>query len=164
MEIEISKVCTNCKYEKCIRDFYKDKKGKNGFRSCCKTCMNEFSSEYHKNNSEKRNIYRQANSEKIKTYRAKYRKNNSEKIKENRAKYYKDNHKRENSISAEYHKNNLEKIKELKAKRIEDLPDSYIRHQLKIQNYPQELINNPEIIEIKRITIKTKRLCKTSQN
>ncbi len=44
--------------------------------------------------------------------------------------------------------------------KMERLPDYYICQTLKI---PKELIT-PELIEVKRLLIKTKRLCKTSQN
>ena len=36
-----TKVCSKCKEEKNICDFYKRKETKNGYRSDCKKCFNE---------------------------------------------------------------------------------------------------------------------------
>ena len=36
--MEVSKVCTKCKMEKSLIEFYKDKSSKSGYRSSCKMC------------------------------------------------------------------------------------------------------------------------------
>ena len=48
-----TKVCSKCKTEKEICEFYKRKETKDGHRSDCKCCFNERALEYRKNNEEK---------------------------------------------------------------------------------------------------------------
>src|SRR5688572_14616741 len=38
--MEVSKVCSKCKLEKRLTEFYKDKYSKSGYYSSCKTCKN----------------------------------------------------------------------------------------------------------------------------
>ena len=49
------KVCTKCNVEKSFNEFYKEKAGKNGLRSKCKFCMQEYRKEWRKYNKTKRN-------------------------------------------------------------------------------------------------------------
>ena len=93
--------------------------------------------EYHKKNAELIKEYHKKNAEQIKEYQKEWRKNNAEHIKEQKKEYNK-----------EYSKN---------------LSDGYIKRELKNKGYPPNQIT-PELIEVKRLIIKTKRLCKTSQS
>ena len=63
-----SKVCSKCKQEKSLSDFYKDATGKFGVKSQCKKCKKEYRAKYY-----------QENLEKEKERHAKYRRENSEK-------------------------------------------------------------------------------------
>ena len=130
-----SKVCTGCKEDKLLEEFYKHKAGKYGRPSKCKICMKEYKAKYYANNPEKMkeraSKYRANNPEKVKEYKAKYRANNREKlkeqsskyrtnnpekIKEHKAKYYTNNHEKMKERASKYRANNLEKIKERSAK------------------------------------------------
>ena len=99
------KVCSKCKKEKELSLFSKQKKGKNGLHSYCKSCekeyrennkekLNEYFKEYYENNKEKHKEYckeyRENNKEKHKEYRKEYYENNKEKIKEYRKGYLKE--------------------------------------------------------------------------
>lgn len=64
-----TKICSICKEEKLLTDFYKDKRGKGGLTSRCKKC----SADYHK------------------TYDKQYRKTNRERINKDRLEYYYEN-------------------------------------------------------------------------
>ena len=87
------KVCSKCKEEKELTEFYKHKK------SPCKVCRLLYNKEYRQNNKEKRREYRKEYDEK-----------NKEKIKE----YYQNNKERLNKRIKEYRQNNIvkERLKE----------------------------------------------------
>ena len=60
-----------------------------------------------------------------------------------------------------YNSTQRERVKRLR----KGFPEYYIKQQLRSRGFTkQQIIDNPEIIEVQRLMIKTKRLCKTSQN
>jgi hypothetical protein len=60
-----------------------------------------------------------------------------------------------------YNSTQKERVKRLR----KGLPEYYIKQQLRSKGFTkQQIIDNPEIIEVQRLMIKTKRLCKTLQN
>lgn len=69
------KICSRCKQEKQLADFYKAKRGKCGRQADCKTCHNE----YYNN---KKDVYIQRSLEKSQTQRQEL-KNYVNKVKEN---------------------------------------------------------------------------------
>lgn len=146
-----TKKCRKCGDVKNVTSFYKIGKY---YSSYCKICYKE----YNKNNSEK--IVKAA---KI------WFENNPEKRKLSLHKYYKKNIEKINKYATEWKNNNPEKIKFITRKHqfnlINNLGDSYIKAKLKSKGFTSEQINeNNELIEIQRLIIKTKRLCRTSQN
>ena len=80
-----TKVCSKCKTEKEICEFYKRKETKDGYRSDCKCCFNERALEYKKNNEEKikqrSKNYFQKNKQSYLEKKQIWRKNNPEKYK-----------------------------------------------------------------------------------
>ena len=66
------KVCSSCKQEKPLEDFYKDKSSKDGFTFTCKECSRERALKHHYSNREDR-------LDKMKTYAKDWRKNNKDK-------------------------------------------------------------------------------------
>ena len=162
------KVCGKCKVNKSVYDFYKNKSRKSGIASSCKVCDNKNHFDYYHKNpemiKERCSIYYHKNAKKISDYGINYRINNSEKMKERDANRYINNTESIKKNNLKYRNNNKEKIyKQLKMVR-EGLPDHYVKSRLRQHGYPQELINNPEFIEVKRLIIKTQRLCRTSRN
>ena len=83
--------------------------------------------------------------------------------KERQKEYYKENAEQIKEYQKEYAKKNAERIKEHKKEYRKNLSDGYIKQEFKHQGYPPNQIT-PELIEVKRLIIKTKRLCKTSQS
>jgi len=83
-----------------------------------------------------------------KEYAKKWNLNNPEKVKENDKKW---------------HLNNPEKLKETKKNYTNELGKGYLNSQLRSKGFKKEQIT-PELLEVQKIIIKTKRLCKTSQN
>ena len=119
-----TKVCSKCKLEKDVCEFYKDSKKIGTYIAKCKLCLAEESKLYSKNNREKRNEiqknWRKENKEKVKNYRKKYydispekfilisrnyRLKNKDKIKNQNKKYYLKN--------LNYHKERLKKWTEI---------------------------------------------------
>jgi len=108
-----SKICSKCKQEKSLCDFYK-------YASQCKKCKKEYQAKHYQKNSEKvkeRNAkYHRENPEKVKRWKAKYRRENPEKEKERAKKYHRENFEKIKERKAKYRRENLEKIKEREAK------------------------------------------------
>jgi hypothetical protein len=144
-----------------------------------------YNANYHAKNPEKVKAAKAKwcfeNPEKVKAAKAKWCFENPEKVKAAKAKYYaknaekiiadNDKWKAENPEKAKrirvryqtkYYAKNSEKIK---AKYIENLDLIYVKGLLRRKGFSTAVINaNPELIEVQKIILKTKRLCKTSQN
>ena len=88
------------------------------------------------------------NHEKIKAYQKEYRKANLIKLKE----YQYDNRFRI-----------TQRAKEKQLLEIKNLSDNYIKSKLRRTGFKNEQIT-PELIELKRITLKTTRLCRQLKN
>lgn len=164
-----SKICTKCNEVTSIDNFsrykYKPKKDgtqKIGIRTYCNKCKNQMTKNWF---------------EKNKGYKKKWRKENPEKAKEEnlRAKPRTDKWRKENKKElkikrARYRLKNIEHIKSKKPieqkKAREELQDNYVISQItkRTKLTSKEVRKYPELIEAKRIIIKTKRLCRTSQN
>jgi hypothetical protein len=86
--------------------------------------------------------------EENKAYKVLYRKSNKEYI---------------NKQKSIWRKNNPEKVREEKRMITKMLKDSYIKRLLIQNGFPKNEITK-ELIELERIIIKTKRLCKTLQD
>ncbi len=114
------KVCTKCKVEKELTDFYKDKSKKDGLRRECKSCRKERNKEYHQANKERIKErrkeyfkeYWQANKERAKEYRQA----NKEKINKRHKEYYQANKEKRKERDKEYYQANKERISESRKK------------------------------------------------
>jgi 5-methylcytosine-specific restriction endonuclease McrA len=73
----LRKICSMCRAEKDVRDFYKHKGGKDGLAAACKSCRAEWTKKYILEHSEKRRAttkkYRDKNIEKRRMSDKKYR-------------------------------------------------------------------------------------------
>ena len=107
--------------------------------------------------------YRAENPEKVKASKARYYSENTEKIKTSNTKWQKENAEKVKATRAKWRRNNPEKTKASKAKGVAELKDYYIKGVLVAQGFPKESIT-PELIELKRITLKTSRLCLRLKN
>ena len=94
------KICSKCKVEKDVCEFYTNPKNKLEYRGSCKTCMKQTQKNYSKNNRDKRNSIQKI-----------WRENNIEKVNDYRKKYYEINPEKFKLISKIYRDNNPEKIK-----------------------------------------------------
>ena len=103
------------------------------------------------------------NAEKEKARRAKYYVENAEKAKAGKAKYRAENAEKIKARDAKYYVENAEKTKARIAKDIAGLKDGYVKDKLRRQGFKNEQIT-PELIELKRITLKTTRLCRQLSN
>jgi len=128
--------------------------------------------------------YRKKNADRLKVEKAEYYKKNIDRLREKGKKYRADNpdrdkifkeknpdysiknyHKHRDKISARRSENrrlNAHRYKEREKKQRDSLCMPYVRTTLRMKGFTREQITeNPELINIQRIIIKTKRLCKT---
>ena len=115
-------MCSKCKKEKTIDDFYKCKNSLDGYNSWCKECINNYKEQWNKDNSEKVREYGKKhsrnNKEKLKLYYKKWRDNNPDKLKKNvrskieQKKYYNDNIERIKKVKRKWRLKNKEKYNE----------------------------------------------------
>ena len=112
-----TKICTKCKEEKELFEFYVRKDSVNGFRNECKQCISKKGKIYRENNKEKRKIsnekWRQENKSYLKKCQKEYYKNNRECFLE-KAKEYASKHKKEKK---EYDEKYIKKNKKKKIKK-----------------------------------------------
>jgi hypothetical protein len=149
------KICTKCnlKLEANLHNFNARKNGKYGLMSRCKKCFTEYCKEYMERPEAKEasRIRHQKwiskNTEKAKKHRKKYTENNPEKIKE---------------LKKKWQEANPEIVKAYSDLVVKELRDSYLKCILTKKGFKKEEVT-PELIEVQKIIIKTKRLCKTSQ-
>lgn len=97
IELNLTKVCSNCNTEKEIREFHKAKRGEFGVGSWCKECRKKYKREHYLKNEEriiqekkdyyyanreilnyKKKIYRLKNKDKLKEIHRRYRQNNKD--------------------------------------------------------------------------------------
>ena len=152
------KKCTKCGDEKENICFTKSIKNSDGLRSWCKDCVKSYNKKYV---SENLDLFRE--------YSKKYRLENPEKIKDRQTKYRNENRDLLRSKYAEqgkkYRLKYPEKAKLKQKRHIENLNDCIINKALKRTGFSaNDIKENPELIEIRKLIIKTKRLCKTSSN
>ena len=122
--------------------------------------------------------YRAENAEKIKEARAKYNKENSEKrkaslkawqksnpekLKEIQASHYSKNKESIREVQKIWRKANPDKLRDKESRSRENLSNRYVKQVLRYAGFPNESIT-PELIELKRITLKTSRLCRQLKN
>ena len=100
-----TKVCTKCKVEKELSDFYKYKRGKYGVMATCKVCKKEYQNEYA-----------QKNKEVVLQRKKEYRQNNREEILQKNKEYYQQNREQRIQYQKEYDQRpeNKERIKQYK--------------------------------------------------
>lgn len=164
-----SKECTKCNIVKSIDNYSKYKyKPKNdgtqkiGIRTYCNKCKNQMTKDWFNKNKGYKKQWRKENPDKV-------RKENLN-AKKRTDKWRKDNAQILKIKKAKYRLKNIEHIKSKKPledkKAREELQDCYVISQItKRSNLTsKEIRKYPELIEAKRIIIKTKRLCRTSQN
>lgn len=174
-----TKICSKCCEEKQLAEFPKQNGGKMGYRASCKSCCKAYREEnrerililqkknYLENKAkylEKRRIYKENNKEKIKSQdRVRYLKyydKNKDIIKERKLKWVSEN----GSYQTSWRKKNRDKLNGYRKNTIDNLSDTYIVSLLHNQYGLKfsDIRANQDMIDLKKIIIKTKRLCKTS--
>ena len=135
----MNRVCKKCGTEKDIELFTKNKKCILGISFSCKICSNIINKKY------------------IRTPESK------EKRKERWGAYYKKHIGNVLLRNKNHRKNNKELYRRHSQQNALNLSDSYVKNNLINLGWNKKDITQ-DIIEVKRLIIKTKRLCKTSQN
>lgn len=147
------KVCGSCGIEKDISNFSKNKSKGDGHNSTCRDCHRIHSKKWYDNNKEKCSTSSLAwyyrNKEHVIKRGAQWAKNNHDKISNSMRRYY---------LRHSENQKNKSKITGPKARR--ELQNNYVKAKLKAKGFTDEQIT-PELIEVQRLILKTKRLCKT---
>ena len=150
--MEITKTCTKCKECKPITEFTLNNTFKDGRTYNCKECIRV----YHVKRNSKPEV-------KLKLKERNFRR------KEYNSKYKKENREKINSTDRLRRITNPEKIRLYEKQKSKsntiNLSDKYIKNLLRVNGQSLKGITVPkEIIELKRIQIKTFRLCQQLQN
>ena len=111
-----TKICSKCKQEKPVNQFYRDNNRPDGLNYWCIDCWKEKGKRYRQNNSEKIKANYQAHKKQKSEYNKFYRLMNRERL---------------NQKSKEYYRNNKERIREYKRKNREYI-NQYARNKRKI--------------------------------
>jgi len=145
-----TKICSKCGEEKELSEFVKDKHCKYGVSRQCKMCANESDRKSYLNNPEKAKEASKRYYLNNPEYSKQYRISNPEKVKEAKKRYRIKNQEKLNETNKRYYLNNPEKAFYRR-----------VRNRLK-----EQIGGEPpkELVEIKSLIIKTKKLCKTSKN
>lgn len=98
--------------------------------------------------------------EERKAYNKSYREKNIDKIKQQSKEYSILNIEK---IRLKEKNRNKDTVREREKRYVNEANDLYIKKRLKSQGFPKESIT-PELIELKRITLKTTRLCRQLKN
>ena len=125
-----SKACPNCKCEKDINEFSKNKSQKDGLSRICKTCNSFYNRMWRDSNLDKhransrawakanpdrckanKKANHDANIDRSRNYEKTYRDTNKDKIKIGMKEYYKSNSEKYKAIRREYYKANTDKVK-----------------------------------------------------
>jgi hypothetical protein len=150
--MEITKTCTKCKECKPITEFTLNSSFKDGRTYNCKECLRLYF--VKRNNTPEGKLKLKERNERRKEYHTKYKKENRDKA----------------NVSVRLHRaNNLEQTRLYEKQKSKSntitLSDKYIKNLLRVNGKFMKGINVPkEIIELKRIQIKTHRLCLQLQN
>lgn len=180
--VKQNKKCTNtsCGKIKSINDFYLSLTSCDGYSSQCRECTDKKAKKWRERNKDKiaikRRIRFEENPEKIREYAREWVKNYRKTCDElqlevlrSRCRKQKAEKKEDNKKTVIlWRKNNPDKVRLYGQKNCrnirDDLRDSYVREILVCNGFKKDFVNsNKELIEIKRLIIKTKRLCKTLQ-
>jgi len=163
----MEKKCKKCLELKDVFLFNKNKQNKDGLYTYCIICERILKRIYYLNNKKKilnkaKNYYSLNNNDRL-FYAKQYQKNNPDKINKYQRLYRVKKPKVCKKISEKYYQNNKEKISQKFILSSQKTDDRYIKIQLNKNGFKKEQIT-PELIEVKRLIIKTIRLCKTLQN
>ena len=164
-----NKRCTKCGEVKELSEFYKRKGTKDGFFGHCKACVKIHNAKRQKENPEKAREYiakwRKENTEKARANNAKWAKKNPEKVKASNAKWYKENSEKVMVDVAKWKKENPEKVKASTKRWVKKNPEKVKTRKIRFE-LKQQIGETPppELVEIKLLIYKTKKLCKTLKN
>ena len=135
----VTKTCRMCEEEKDIKDFGTFHKNKDGLNNFCKCCISIKSKKYREANKDKIITYRKSKSELTKEYNKQYYENNKVKVNNYNKEYYENNKVALNNQKKEYYKNNKHWLK-IKQKEWSDNNRALINKSVKnhYKKYPHK--------------------------
>lgn len=118
------KICSKCKIEKDVCEFYKNPKKDGEVRTRCKTCTNEDST-----------LYNQKNKEKLREIKERYVTNNKEKVKNSKKNWFNKNP----TYKKEWYEKNIDKI-------LENRKNHYYENRAERIAYNKEYVKKNKLI------------------
>jgi hypothetical protein len=112
-----SRVCTKCREEKLLGEFYKHKRGKYGRVSQCKLCDKQYSQENRERKREYFQQYSRENKERIAEYKKQYYEANKEKFAERQKRYREANKEKIVEYTNEWQRNRLKNDEQYRIRR-----------------------------------------------
>lgn len=107
----LEKKCGKCEIIKDIKEFYKNRSSKDGYRNNCKGCVNIYQKKYYEENRdrilENTKIYKEENKDRISEYDREYYEENKDRLNEYDKVYYKENKDRIMIVKREYSRNRI---------------------------------------------------------
>jgi DNA-directed RNA polymerase subunit RPC12/RpoP len=163
------KTCTRCGIEKPLDEFNKSKNRKDGYQYECKYCKSERFKKWRLENIERKKAYNKKwnleNPEKSKSYIKKWKLENTEKVIESNKKWNLENQEKVKTYLKKWNSENTERKKYYNKKwRLENQDKIYYIEQKRILKKQIGETPPPELVEVKLLINKTKRLCKTLKN
>lgn len=115
MTVSNRKICSKCRKEKLLTQFYEDKDSRDGYYTFCIECSKKYQRKYYIKNKErikeKVKNYKNNNKDKFKLIDKEYREKNKDQAKLYAKKYYKENIEKMKKRSKEWKLNNVERVK-----------------------------------------------------
>lgn len=180
----VTKICTICKINKPLNEFFYKKDSRDRLSYKCRKCSVILNKKWRHENKEKvrecRRKWRKNNKEKMLEYGRRkrkkegkdkrrlinklYREKNIEKILERERLYYKNNKEKRLEYGRKWRKNNKEKYaiicKKSTKRNVENLSDQYIKRKITQFTHLKSSDIPKELIELKRAHMKFKRAIK----
>jgi len=138
-----TKICSKCKKEKLLSEFYKRKASKDNLSYRCKKCHKEYVRKWKQDNPgkvrEHNKKWRKDNLEYFKKYRKEYYEENAEKVKERTRKWEEENAEKARENRRKWREENTEKMREFRRKWEKNNPEKRREYQKKwYQNNKQK--------------------------
>lgn len=158
----MNKVCAKCGIKKPLSAFGKDRKY--GYKFHCRECVSLYTKQHYQENKEQV----KATSKKYQLLHPEQKKiwisDNRLRVNESRKRSYQRHIERYLAYNKAYHKNNIDEIKKRRVKDHDELREPYLKNLARKRGMAKELIEaNPQILELIKVNLTLKRLCKTSQ-
>lgn len=155
------KVCSKCRENKPVGEFYKSTASVDGVTYHCKTCVQLAKKTYYEAHKDKvkavNAAWRAANPDRVKAVKAAWIAANPDKVRAERNAWKAANPDKVKAGKAAWRAANLDKYRAMRKTYAARLPDFLVKRYLNLKDAP------PELIELKRLQVQIKRELKRQE-